>query len=126
MEVIEYGSVERFTLPGLLHQTLAGAEQGLEALEVWLQTLAPGASLPAHYHECEEVVIVLRGEGEIVAEGARTSFGPESTVIFPPGRTHQLLNTGQVEILLVAAFSESPTRTFAPDGEPMALPWRKA
>lgn len=48
--------VEEHRLPGLTHRTVAGPLQGLSTLEVWVQTVAPGAATPVHRHDCEEAI----------------------------------------------------------------------
>ena len=35
---------------GLVHQTLAGENQGLKTMEIWLVTLPPGSETPADQH----------------------------------------------------------------------------
>ena len=111
-------------LPGIEHLTLAGAEQGLSGLSVWRQSMAPGSATPPHAHDCEEVVLVLEGSGELHIDGQVIAFGPDTTLVLPPHRPHQICNTGTVTMKTVAAFSSSPVGTFLPDGAPIALPWK--
>jgi mannose-6-phosphate isomerase-like protein (cupin superfamily) len=132
--VLPDAAVPVFSLPGLTHQTVAGrsAGSGGERLEVWKQTLAPGAATPPHFHECEEVVCVLEGSGEVLvgddqsAEGGkRIGFAAECTLVVPPRQVHQIINTGSVPMRLMASLSESPGRVFLPSGERLALPWEQ-
>lgn len=110
-------------LPGIEHLTLAGSEQGLSRLSVWRQSMAPGAATPPHQHDCEEVVLVVEGSGELHLDGEVIAFGPDSTLVLPAHRPHQIRNTGSVALKTVAAFSASPVGTFLPGGAPLALPW---
>ena len=110
-------------LPGLAHRTLAGPEHGLRALEVWSQSIAPGSATPPHRHDCEEVVIVLDGEGTLLMRGEETTFGRGDTVILPVNEVHQIVNNGSHPLRLVAAFGMAPVRVELPDGTPLALPW---
>jgi mannose-6-phosphate isomerase-like protein (cupin superfamily) len=111
-------------LPGIEHLTLAGGEQGLERLSVWRQSMAPGSATPPHRHDCEEVVLVVEGSGEVHMDGEVIPFGPDSTLVLPPNRPHQIFNTGDVPLRTIAAFSASPVGTFLPDGTPIELPWK--
>ena len=97
---------------------------GLWSTEVWMQTVEPGVLTPVHYHDCEEVIIVLRGSGQLSIDGKVIEFGPNSTLIIPPDIVHQLANSGTEEILLIASFSSTPTKVFTPDGEELVLPWQ--
>jgi mannose-6-phosphate isomerase-like protein (cupin superfamily) len=111
-------------LPGIEHLTLAGGEQGLSGLSVWRQLMAPGSATPPHQHDCEEVVLVVEGSGELHLDGRVIPFGPDTTLVLPPNRPHQIFNTGTVPLKTIAAFSSSPVGTFLPDGSPIALPWQ--
>jgi mannose-6-phosphate isomerase-like protein (cupin superfamily) len=111
-------------LPGIEHLTLAVGEQGLSGLSVWRQSMAPGSATPPHQHDCEEVVLVVEGSGELHLDGAVIPFGPDTTLVLPANRPHQIFNTGNVPMKTIAAFSSSPVGTFLPDGAPIALPWK--
>jgi mannose-6-phosphate isomerase-like protein (cupin superfamily) len=124
MQVLENAGREQATLPGIEHLTLAGREQGLARLSVWRQSMAPGSATPPHRHDCEEVVLVLEGSGEVHIGGKVLAFGPDSTLVLPPDVPHQIFSTGSVPLITVAAFSATPVGTFLPDGEPLALPWK--
>lgn len=123
MPIRDHASIDALSLPGLVHQTLAGPRDGLRALEVWMQTVAPGAGTPVHAHDCEEVVVVLRGSGELELDGRVETFGPGSTVIVPRSAVHRITNTGPEELLVVAALAAAPVTVTTADGERMHLPW---
>lgn len=123
MAVIDNSSRPVFAIPGIRHQTLASIADQLNHVEVWLQTLEPGAASPVHYHECEEVVLILRGSGRLVLGEQAEEFGPGSTLIVASKIVHQLINTGSGELSLIAALSETPARVFAPDGSVVPVPW---
>jgi mannose-6-phosphate isomerase-like protein (cupin superfamily) len=123
MSTISHDSRPIYALPGIKHQTLASGADKLARLEVWMQTLEPGAVTPVHYHECEEVVVILKGSGCLIVSGVITECGPGTTLIILPKAIHQIISTGKDEMTLVVALSETPGRVFAPDGAEMALPW---
>ncbi len=123
MQVIANAQRAKFELPGIEHLTLAGAAQGLTRLSVWRQSMAPGSATPPHRHDCEEVVLVIEGWGEVHLAGKQVAFGPDSTLVLPAHIPHQIINTGAVPLVTVAAFSSTPVGTFHPEGMPLALPW---
>ncbi len=123
MHVLHNTTREKATLPGIEHLTLAGRAQGLARLSMWSQAMAPGCATPPHQHDCEEVILVLEGSGEVHIEGKVVPFGPDSTLVLPPNVAHQIFNTGSSVMRTVAAFSATPVGTFLPDGEPLELPW---
>ena len=123
MYVLDNASLPRSTLPGIHHTTLAGSANGLASLSIWRQTIAAGEATPPHRHDCEEVVVVLAGGGELHAAGAVHRFGPDTTLVLPANVDHQIVNTGREPLQLIAAFSATPVGTMFPDGQPIALPW---
>ena len=124
MSVIDNSTIQQFSLPGLVHQTLASHKDGLQNTEVWMQTVEPGGETPVHYHDCEEVIVILKGSGRLSIDGKAIEFGPNSTLITPPDIVHQLANSGTEEIVLIASFSSTPAKVFTPDGEELVLPWQ--
>lgn len=111
-------------IPGIRHATLAGSEQGLKALSVWQQIIAPGGATPPHRHDCEEVVMCSGGRGELrLGQARKQSFGPNQTVCIPRNALHQIVNTGDEPLAIVAVFSRSPVEVYLPDGEELSLPW---
>lgn len=124
MPVLDNNTVTRFQIPGLNHQTLAGPEHGFGTLEMWMQTIAPGAGTPVHRHECEEAIVVLRGSGQCTIDGVVCDFGPNSTLQIPPDAIHQILNTGTEDMFLVAALGQAPVRVCTAENQHMPLPWQ--
>lgn len=56
MSVKDNSTIQQYSLPGLVHQTLASHKDGLHNAEMWMQSIEPGGETPVHYHDCEEVV----------------------------------------------------------------------
>jgi mannose-6-phosphate isomerase-like protein (cupin superfamily) len=124
MHVIENVGRHNAQLPGIEHLTVAGGAEGLRRLSVWRQSMAPGCSTPPHKHDCEEVILVLEGSGELHIGDRKIAFGADTTLVLPPNVAHQIFNTGSVPLKTLAAFSASPVGTFLPDGAPLELPWK--
>jgi mannose-6-phosphate isomerase-like protein (cupin superfamily) len=124
MPVINNDDLETLKLPGLRHQTLGGHRQGVRTMEVWLQTMAPGAATPVHRHACEEVIVILTGSGTCTVGDRTYAFGPNSTLVLEPDVVHQIVNTSAVEMELVAALGMAPVRVRDADGAALPLPWQ--
>jgi len=124
MNVIEQQRPAPTAIPGVAHTTFASAADGLSALSLWRQTLAPGAATPPHRHDCDEVVLCLGGCGEVHAEGRAERFGVDCTVVLPANRDHQIFNVGPGPLEIVGVFAATPVVTRQPDGAAIDLPWR--
>lgn len=115
--------VEEHRLPGLSHRTVAGPLQGLSTLEVWVQTVAPGAATPVHRHDCEEAIVILEGRGVLVLDGREEAFAAGATLVIPRDAVHQVRCTGEGPLRLVAALGAAPVRVNTADQERIPLPW---
>ena len=123
MPIVNNGELETLELPGLRHQTIGGQKQGIHTMEVWLQTMAPGAATPVHCHACEEVILILSGSGTCTVGDEAFTFGPNSTLILEPDVVHQIVNTSNEEMRLVAALGMAPVRVKTADGAALPVPW---
>ncbi len=124
MPVVKNEELQTLELPGLRHQTIGGHQQGLKTMEVWLQTMAPGAATPVHCHACEEVILILSGSGSCTIGDAIFTFGPNSTLVIEPDVVHQIVNTSTEEMRLVAALGMAPVRVQSADGTALPVPWQ--
>ena len=124
MPVLSNDSLEVFEFPGLRHQTIAGQKQGVKTMEVWLETFAPGAGTPVHCHACEEVILILSGSGTCTVGGETVRFGPNSTLVLEPDVVHQIVNTSNEDLKIVAMLGMAPVRVKTADGAPLSVPWQ--
>ena len=124
MPIVKNDEIETLHLPGLSHQTVAGYKQGVKTMEVWVQSMAPGAATPIHCHACEEVILVLSGSGICKVGEKEYSFGPNTTLILEPDAVHQIVNTSGEQMHLVAALGMAPVRVKTASGLPLPVPWQ--
>ena len=57
----------------------------------------PGAAIALHFHNCEETVVVLSGEGIAEIDGEQFTVGPLDTSWIPAGVPHRFRNVSQTE-----------------------------
>jgi mannose-6-phosphate isomerase-like protein (cupin superfamily) len=83
-DIVRNGSVE----------VLACPESGTRSSLVLEETYDPRGHVPPHYHDCEEILVFLEGEGIVfLGQDPRTVI-KGTTVVIPPGKPHCLYNTG--------------------------------
>ena len=123
MNVNHNEQLEVHHLPGLEHRTLAGARDGLNSFEVWRQTIEAHAATPVHRHDCEEVIVIFSGQGVCRSEAGDIAFKADDTLVIPANQVHQICNTGDTDLNIMATLAMSPVRVETEDGEHMALPW---
>jgi quercetin dioxygenase-like cupin family protein len=96
---------------GLRQAVLASWQEGLWLLSLERHSIAPGSGTTRHRHFCEEVAVVLAGYGELYVEDTVERFGPDSTLVIPLGAEHRIVNTGDVPLTMLLAFSATPVQT---------------
>jgi quercetin dioxygenase-like cupin family protein len=57
----------------------------------------PGAAIALHYHNCEETVMVLSGQGIAEVDGREYPVGALDTTWIPPGIHHRFRNISTTE-----------------------------
>ncbi len=66
----------------------------------------PGEEMPAHTHDAqEEIVYVLRGEGEFVTPQGNGPMTPGVGIFIPPGLPHRIVVHGNQVLTTVSVFS---------------------
>ena len=123
MRVNHNPATPKHNLPGLEHQTLAGAQDGLRSFEVWRQTIAPHSTTPLHRHDCEEVIIALGGSGVCKFEDRELPFNADQTLVIPANVVHQICNNGNEDLFIIATLAMAPVKVESADGAAMPLPW---
>jgi mannose-6-phosphate isomerase-like protein (cupin superfamily) len=123
MHVNQHTALPKLNLPGLEHQTLACQRDGLKSFEVWRQTIGPHATTPVHCHDCEEVIVILSGQGECRFENKVLPFKADETLVIPSSVVHQICNTSDQDLNILATLAMSPVRVRTAEGAPMPLPW---
>ena len=85
------------------YRVLVDDEIGSEQVTQFVGSIPPGRA-PDHFHEYEEVLFILRGEGRMWAGETNTLIGPGSCIYLPRRQTHCVENTGAGELRLLGVF----------------------
>ena len=91
---------------------LANEELGAKHCSAHENVLNPGAEVPAHMHQVEEVIVCLDGEGECsLGNAVPVRYTSGSVIIIPPNTPHILRNVGSVNLRQICFFAGNPTHT---------------
>lgn len=85
------------------YRVLVDEEIGSEQVTQFVGSIPPGRA-PDHFHEYEEVLFILRGEGRMWAGETNTPIGPGSCIYLPRRQVHCVENTGSGELRLLGVF----------------------
>ena len=79
--------------PGVVLSSLVDGDAGATQISSGVAEFAIGASAPMHYHDAEESVIVVEGEGLMVIDGQEHIVHPNDAAFISPG-AHSIANHG--------------------------------
>ena len=85
------------------YRVLVDDEVGSDQVTQFVGSIPPGRA-PDHFHQYEEVLFILRGEGRMWAGETNTPIGPGSCIYLPKGQVHCVENTGVNELRLLGVF----------------------
>jgi len=85
------------------YRVLVDDEIGSEQVTQFVGSIPPGRA-PDHFHEYEEVLFILRGEGRMWAGETNTPISPGSCIYLPRRQSHCVENTGDGELRLLGIF----------------------
>jgi len=85
------------------YRVLVDDHIGSSRVTQFIGSIPPGRA-PDHFHQYEEVLFILRGQGRMWAGQFYTAIGPGSCVFLPTGQIHCVENTGKDELRLLGVF----------------------
>lgn len=103
---------------GIVTVPLVTAGRGSRTMLTGMTTIAPGSAVPLHYHNCEECVSVLAGQGVAHIAGADHPVGPRDTSWIPAQVPHCFRNTGTEPMTIFWVYASiDATRTIVATGK---------
>jgi mannose-6-phosphate isomerase-like protein (cupin superfamily) len=85
------------------YRVLVDDEVGSTQATQFVGSIPPGRA-PNHFHNYEEVLFILRGEGRMWAGDTHTPIASGSCIYLPKGQVHCVENTGNDELRLLGVF----------------------
>jgi len=90
---------------------VANRELGTQS-DIHENVIRPGVIVPWHYHDTEEVIVVLEGSGECRTEAGTERYAAGDVIILPPRVKHSLRNSGDTLLRQICFFPGDPATTF--------------
>jgi quercetin dioxygenase-like cupin family protein len=89
MPIVDYTATPEFPMrAGITGAWVAGTEQGATSLSILSNTAQRGAAVPEHFHDYEEVVLVVAGEIWVEIGDEKATVRPGQSVVLPPRTPH--------------------------------------
>ena len=110
-------------VPRIQTRILVGEKSGAAATAIWEQWIETGGYIPLHYHEVEEVLVILSGSVDVTLGEAQVTVPAPATIVVPARQIHGLRPSGSEQVHLLAMFPEKSPQIFDPQGTLRPLPW---
>jgi quercetin dioxygenase-like cupin family protein len=65
----------------------------------------PGGRLPAHFHDFDESIAIIRGEAACIVEGRRYKMADYATALQPRGRVHYFINESSAPMEMIWVYA---------------------
>jgi len=104
MDIQNLNKVESFTTKdgSEIRELLAHRNSCIRNQTLAEARLPAGAGTAPHYHQkTEEIYYILTGEARMRIGDETTAVGPGDAIAIPPGRTHQITNTGREPLVFL-------------------------
>lgn len=124
MPTFLHDSLPMHSVPRIRTRILVGDESGAETTTIWEQWIEEGGHIPLHYHEVEEVLVILSGSLVLTQGDSTETVTAPATIVIPARQTHGVEFNGSETIHLLAFFPAKNPRIFAVDGSLRPLPWQ--
>jgi mannose-6-phosphate isomerase-like protein (cupin superfamily) len=85
------------------YRVLVDDEIGSQQVTQFVGSIPPGRA-PDHFHQYEEVLFILRGQGRMWAGESHTNIAPGACIYLPRGQVHCVENTDTDELRLLGVF----------------------
>lgn len=85
------------------YRVLVDDQVGSTQATQFVGSIPPGRA-PDHFHQYEEVLFILKGQGRMWAGETNTPIGVGSCIYLPKGQVHCVENTGDGELRLLGVF----------------------
>lgn len=101
---------------------LVTRSRGADAFLSGITEFDAGASLPLHFHNCQESVVVLEGVARCQVEAETRDLTPNMAVFIEAGVAHRFENPGGGRLRILFTYgSAHATRTIVASGETVAV-----
>ena len=105
-KLVRFDSVGHQTKrPGVVLTSLVDGDTGSTQISSGVAEFAVGAKAPMHYHDAEESVIVIEGEGLMVINGEEHVVTPNDAAFISAGAHHSIANHGDLPFKISWAYA---------------------
>lgn len=91
--------------PGVSVASSITKEMGATEISSGITTFQAGSSNTTHYHNSEESVIVIEGEGILMINGEENHVRQYDAAFITPGTHHRLINTGEIPFKIAWSYA---------------------
>ncbi|MBF9254067.1 cupin domain-containing protein [Pontibacter sp. 172403-2] len=96
---------------GRTREWLANKQMGTTQTALLENYFDKGGYVPPHYHDTEELLVCLEGNGRIIIKDEQFDFPAGSTAIIPAMTVHEVQNAGDGVMRMLGFFPDAEPKT---------------
>ena len=123
MPIIRHDDLPFHQVPRIKTRILVDANLGAAATTIWEQYIHAQGCIPPHYHDVEEVLLILEGVVNVTLHDRTFVVQGGASILIPPHQLHALRPNAESEIHLLAFFPTAAPQIYAADGSLRLMPW---
>ena len=120
--ILENDQMPFVDVPRISTRVLSGASTGAAETTVWEQWIESDGFIPMHYHDTEEVLVILEGDVIIELEEGKTTVSGPASILVAPNELHGLHPQSGARVHLLGIFPTGNPRIWDATGSPRPLP----
>ena len=123
MSIHSHDDLPVVEVPRIRTRVLCGPGLGATETAIWQQWIDAEGFIPLHYHEVEEVLLIMAGTIELTMGEEVSTVTAPATVVVPARKLHSLRPRGKSQVQLLAVFPVAEPEIFDPSGARRPMPW---
>ena len=109
-------------VPRISTRVLAGSDTGAKKTTIWEQWIEPNGFIPMHYHDTEEVLVILNGSVILELADSKIEVAAPASILVGEKELHGLHPLAESRVHLLGIFPTSNPGVWDRDGKERPLP----
>tara|TARA_B100000686_G_C16311562_1_gene723598 strand:- start:117 stop:581 length:465 start_codon:yes stop_codon:yes gene_type:complete len=120
--ILESKDLSYIDVPRISTRVLSGKATGAEETTIWEQWIEPHGFIPLHYHDTEEVLVILEGVVTLELSDSTIEVTSPASILVAKNELHGLHPAEGNRVHLLGIFPTANPKIWDAQGKPRPLP----
>ena len=122
VKILRSDELSFIEVPRISTRVLAGSDTGAKQTTIWEQWIEPSGFIPMHYHDTEEVLVILDGSVVLELSDTKIEVTAPASILVGEKELHGLHPLAESRVHLLGIFPTSNPCIWDRDGKVRPLP----